>query len=98
MESKTENRSESLTLDDLAVGQIFKSGSHTLDAAQIKAFAKDFDPQPFHLNENADKNSILGGFAASGWHTAGITMSLVVASFPIEGGLIGAGADITWPR
>ncbi len=55
MESKTEKRAAPLTLEDFTVGQIFKSDSRTLDAAQIKAFAAQFDPQPFHLNEDADK-------------------------------------------
>jgi acyl dehydratase len=88
-----------LYLEDFSVGQHFTSATHALDSAQIKAFAARFDPQPFHLSEvDADK-SFFQGLAASGWHTASITMSLLVKSgMPIAGGLIGAGGEITWPR
>jgi acyl dehydratase len=88
-----------LYLEDCAVGQRFTSAAHTLDAAQIKAFAAQFDPQPFHLDEAAAENTFFHGLAASGWHTAAITMSLLVKSgMPIAGGLIGAGGELTWPR
>jgi len=88
-----------LYLEDFAVGQRFTSAAHTLDAAQIKAFAAQFDPQPFHLDEAAAENTFFHGLAASGWHTAAITMSLLVKSgMPIAGGLIGAGGELTWPR
>jgi len=89
----------SLYLEDLAEGQRYVSATHQIDAEQIKAFAAQFDPQPFHLDEVAAKDTFFAGLAASGWHTAGITMSLLVRSgLPIAGGLIGAGADVTWPR
>src|SRR5215467_12176420 len=66
-------------LEDLHIGQRFKSGTHTLDAAQIKAFAAQYDPQPFHMDEKAAENtSLFKGLAASGWHTAAITMRLMV--------------------
>ena len=56
-------------------------------------------PSPFTLDEDAAKNSFFHGLAASGWHTAAITMSLLVKSgMPIAGGLIGAGGELTWPR
>ena len=88
-----------LYLEDFAVGQRFTSAAHTLDAEQIKAFARQFDPQPFHLDEAAAENTFFHGLAASGWHTAAITMSLLVKSgMPIAGGLIGAGGELTWPR
>ena len=88
-----------LYLEDFAVGQRFISAAHTLDAGQIKAFAAQFDPQPFHLDEAKADKSFFHGLAASGWHTAAITMSLLVKSgMPIAGGLIGAGAEIAWPR
>src|SRR5258707_4774994 len=78
---------EALFLDDLAVGQRFSSGSHTLDEAQIKAFAAQFDPQPFHLDGQAAKATLFGGLAASGWHTAAIPMKLLVESGPpLSGG------------
>lgn len=87
-----------LYLEDLFVGQIIESPSHHLDAAQIKAFAAQFDPQPFHLDEEAAKSTFFGGLAASGWHVAAITMRLLVESSAIAGGLIGAGAEVAWPR
>jgi acyl dehydratase len=90
---------DALYLEDFAVGQRFVSATHRLDAEQIKAFAARFDPQPFHTDEAAAKDSFFGGLAASGWHTASITMSLLVKSgMPIAGGLIGAGCEISWPR
>jgi acyl dehydratase len=90
---------ERFYLEDLHLGQRFTSGSHTVDEAQIKAFANQFDPQPFHLDEEAAEDSLFGGLVASGWHTAAITMRLQVESgLPIAGGIIGAGGEIDWPR
>ena len=90
---------EPLCLDDLAVGQRFSSASHTIDDAQIKAFAAQFDPQPFHLDRQAAKTTLFGGLAASGWHTAAITMKLLVESgLPLRGGIIGTGGEISWPK
>jgi acyl dehydratase len=86
-------------LDGLQVGQRFVSKTHVIDEAQIKAFARQFDPQPFHLDNDAAKDSMFSGLVASGWHTAAITMSLLVdAGLPLAGGVIGAGGDLTWPR
>lgn len=87
-------------LDDLEVGQRFTSGTHALDESQITAFAREFDPQPFHLDEEAAKESVFAGLAASGWHTAAITMRLFVDSeLKVAGGLIGLGMeDLRWPR
>lgn len=88
-----------LFLDDLQVGQKFISGTLTLDESQVVAFARQFDPQPFHLNAEAAKGTFFGGLVASGWHTAAITMRLMVESGPpIAGGIVGAGGEITWPR
>ena len=88
-----------LYLDDLRVGQRFASRSHALDEAQIKAFAAEFDPQPFHLDDEAAKSTLFAGLAASGWHTAAITMRLLVeGGAPIAGGVVGAGGEIGWPR
>jgi acyl dehydratase len=98
MDSETEVQPDSLTLEDLEVGQVFRSGSHTVDVQQIKSFASQFDPQPFHLDEERAKATFFGELVASGWHTAAITMRLLVASTPILGGLIGAGGELTWPR
>ena len=87
-------------LEDFAVGQIFRSGPVRIDKEQIKAFGAEFDPQPFHLDEEAARNTIFGGLAASGWHTAAVTMRLLVESdLKPAGGIVGAGADeFRWPR
>jgi acyl dehydratase len=88
-----------LYLEDLSVGQRFTSGSHRLDTAQIVTFAEQFDPQPFHLSDAAAKGSLFNGLAASGWHTAAITMRLQVESGPrLAGGVIGASCEVAWPR
>ncbi|MBN8942188.1 MAG: MaoC family dehydratase [Rhizobiales bacterium] len=88
-----------LYLEDLQVGQTFTSGSLTVDEAAIKAFAGQFDPQPFHLDDEAAKATFFGGLAASGWHTAALTMRLLVdGGAPIAGGIIGGGGEIIWPR
>jgi acyl dehydratase len=86
-------------LDDLQAGDRFVSGEHALDEAQIVAFATQFDPQPFHLDHEAAKATLFGGLAASGWHTAAITMRLLVGGgLPLAGGIIGAGGEISWPK
>ncbi len=87
-------------LEDFAVGQTFGSGRLRIDEARIKSFAAEFDPQPFHLDEEAARQSIFRGLAASGWHTAALTMRLLVDSeLEPAGGLIGAGFDeFRWPR
>src|SRR5262249_35222697 len=88
-----------LYLEDLQIGQSFTSATHRLDAAEIKPFASQFDPPPFHLDDRAASASLFGGLAASGWHTAAITMRLLVAGgLPIAGGVIGAGGEISWSR
>lgn len=86
-------------LEDFVVGQIFGSGRVTLDAAGIKAFAAAYDPQPFHQDDEAAARSIFGGLAASGWHTAALTMRLLVGSeLRPGGGIVGAGVDeLRWP-
>jgi acyl dehydratase len=87
-------------LEDFTVGQTFGSGRLKVDTEQIKAFAAEFDPQPFHLDENAARETIFGGLAASGWHTAALTMRLLVESeIAPAGGIVGAGFDeFRWPR
>ena len=88
-----------LDLEGLRVGQRFTSREHALDAARIEAFAGRFDPQPFHLDEEAARSSLFAGPAASGRHTAALTMRLLVeGGAPIAGGVIGAGAEIGRPR
>ena len=98
-EADTQNPDPRLYLDDLHVGQRFASRTHVIDKAQIKSFARQFDPQPFHQDEKAAANTLFAGLAASGWHTAAITMRLLVESgLPLEGGIIGTSGEITWPK
>jgi acyl dehydratase len=87
-------------LEDFAVGQTFGSGRLMVDREQIKRFAAEFDPQPFHLDEKAAQDTVFGGLAASGWHTAAMTMRLLVDSeIKPAGGIVGAGFDeFRWPR
>jgi len=89
-----------LYLEDLIPGARFVSGSRALDAEAIKAFAREYDPQPFHLDEEAARLSFFGGLAASGWHTMATTMRLIVDSdFRPAGGVIGGGVDeFRWPK
>jgi acyl dehydratase len=88
-----------LYLEDLAVGQRFTSRTHQLDEEQVKAFARQFDPQPFHLDNIAAENSFFGQLVASGWHTASITMRLLVeGGLPLAGGIVGGGVEISWPQ
>lgn len=87
-----------LYLDDLTVGDSFRSDDAALDAAAIIAFAEQFDPQPFHTDPEAAELTFFGGLAASGWHTAAITMKLLVTSgIPLADGIIGAGGELSWP-
>jgi acyl dehydratase len=87
-----------LSLEDLHVGQRFESRPHVLDEAQIKAFAREFDPQPFHLSEEGATGTLFGTLAASGWHTAALTMRLMVESVPLADGLVGAQLELGWPK
>lgn len=86
-----------LYLDDLKPGQTFVSREYPLDTKQITSFAQEFDPQRFHLGDEGAADSMFGTLAASGWHTAAITMRLLVESVPIADGVIGAGGEIAWP-
>jgi acyl dehydratase len=87
-----------LYLDELQAGQRFTSRTLLVDEAEIKAFASRFDPQPFHLDEIAANDTLFSGLVASGWHTAAMTMRLMVESLPLAGGLIGTGGELSWPR
>ncbi len=84
--------------EDLRVGQRFETGTHTVNGDEIKAFAAAFDPQPFHLDEQLACGTLFGGLVASGWHTAAITMRLLVDLGIPAGGLIGMDGEIAWPR
>ena len=87
-------------LDDLTVGQKFGSGRRTLELDAIRSFAAEFDPQPFHLDDAAAQATLFRGLAASGWHTAAVTMRLLIDSeFRPAGGVVGAGLEeLRWPR
>ena len=104
-ESESESEGEgwdhggmSLYLEDVVVGAEYVSDEVMVTADDIIAFATQFDPQPFHLDAEAAKETFFGGLAASGWHTAALTMRLLVTGGPqLAGGVIGAGGDLSWP-
>jgi len=88
-----------LYLEDLHVGQRFISDSYDMDENRITAFAAEFDPQPFHLDEAVAKTSVFNGLSASGWHTAAVAMRLLVTGgLPLANGIIGLGGELAWPR
>jgi len=86
-------------LEDFAAGQTYGSGRLVVDEARMKSFAAEFDPQPFHTDDEAARASLFRGLAASGWHTAALTMRLLVESeLKPAGGIVGAGFDeLRWP-
>lgn len=87
-----------LYFEDITAGQRYRSPSLRIDAAAITGFAAEFDPQPFHLDETAARDSLFAGLAASGWHTASLTMKLCLLSdFRPAGGIIGVGGELLWP-
>ena len=89
---------EKLYFEDFYPGQKFSTQNMLVTEAEIKEFAQKFDPQPFHLDDDYAGTTLFGGLAASGWHTAAITMRLNVTSGPpIAGGIIGGGGEINWP-
>jgi acyl dehydratase len=88
-----------LYLDDIKPGDQYTTREHQMTEDEITAFAGKFDPQPFHTDKEAAKDTFFQGLAASGWHTAAITMRLIVESgLPLAGGIIGAGGQLNWPR
>lgn len=90
---------DALYLDDMQVGRKFTSGTYVMEEARIKTFAAEFDPQPFHLDEEAAQASIFRGLAASGWHTAAVTMRLLITGgLPFASGAVGLGGELEWPR
>jgi acyl dehydratase len=89
---------EKLYFEDFYSGQKFSTQNTLVTEAEIKEFARKYDPQPFHLDDDYAGTTLFGGLAASGWHTAAITMCLNVTSGPpIAGGIIGGGGEINWP-
>src|SRR3954449_5115033 len=94
-----EAASSRLYLEDFATGQVYTAGPTPVSADAIKAYARQFDPQPFHTDEELARSTFFQGLVASGWHTASLTMSLVVQALPIAGGVIGGGVDeLRWPK
>ena len=85
--------------EDLSVGQLFYGSPHMIDARKLRRFAEEFDPQPFHLEEDAAASSVFSSIAGSGWHNAAVTIRLLVkGGLPVAGGIIGASAEVAWPR
>lgn len=88
-----------LYLEDLHIGQKFTSDSYRMEKEHIKTFAQEFDPQPFHLDDAAARNTVFGGLSASGWHTAAVAMRLLVTGgLPLGNGIIGLGGELAWPN
>lgn len=85
-----------LYLEDLSVGDAFTSDNYEMTTQRILAFAAEFDPQPFHTDEEAAKQSFFQGLAASGWHTSAVIMRLFAQSVPLATGIIGAGCNVEW--
>ena len=88
-----------LYLEDLKVGDHFISREYEMTLDEVKQFAGQYDPQPFHLDEEAAaQHPIFQGLAASGWHTSAVTMRLWTECFPVAGGLLGTESSLRWPR
>jgi|SRR6185312_1376398 len=86
-------------LEEFRVGERFRTAEYEMTEEKVIAFAREYDPQPFHVDHVAGKASVLGSLAASGWHTAAITMRLLVTSgLPFANGMVGLGGEIAWPR
>jgi acyl dehydratase len=86
--------------EDFAAGQEYPFGPHTVTRQEIVAFAAEFDPQPFHLDEVAASDSLLGGLAASGWHTCALFMRMVALGWLNDSASMGSpGIDnLKWKR
>ncbi len=95
---KSNPAAKAFYLEELNVGQRFSAGTYRMTEERIKSFAAEFDPQPFHLDEAAARQSVFRGLAASGWHTSAATMRLMVDALHLAGGAVGLGGEISWPR
>ena len=98
--TESTDRNDFTYMEDLKVGQKFVAGPIKVTAEEIIAFATQFDPQPFHLDAEAAKHTAFGELVASGWHTASMTMRMIVDSSPnMEGGMIGHSIEkLNWLR
>jgi acyl dehydratase len=85
-------------LDDMKTGLRFAGKVRVVREREIIAFARRFDPQPFHIDTSLADQTLFGGLIASGWHTAAMTMRLLLEAFPIGEGTIGLGGEVTWPN
>lgn len=90
-------RTEGLWADELSVGQTFRSESYLMTEQEITDFAGRYDPQPYHLDEEAGAGTFFDGLVASGWHTASVAMRLTVECFPVATGVVGSGGELMWP-
>ena len=88
----------SRAFEDFSIGARLSSARYLVTADEITAFASKFDPQPFHLTDSAARLTIFGQLAASGWHTAALTMRMLVEAVPLADGLVGAELQINWPK
>lgn len=86
--------------EDLRVGQQFRTPEHAMTEQEIVAFARQYDPQPFHTDAERAKASFFGRLVASGWHTAAVSMGLMVhGDMELDGGVIGSGVEnLRWPQ
>jgi acyl dehydratase len=86
-------------MEDCRIGQTFISGPITVTTEDIIAYARQYDPQPFHTDPDKAKETSFGGLVASGWQTASITMRLVIEAAPkMKGGMIGRSVlSMSWP-
>ena len=99
MTTSTDMPAETLYFEDFFVGQVFESDTYEITRERIHAFASEFDPQAFHLDEAAADASFFQGLAASGWHTAAVAMRLRVQTIQVLGGMVGAGIEeIRWTK
>jgi acyl dehydratase len=87
-----------LYFEDFAPDQILQHGPRLITREEIVAFAAQFDPQPMHLDEDAGRNSMLGGLGASGWHSCGIMMRMICDCFMLQAASMGAGGveEVNW--
>lgn len=88
-----------LYFEDLTPGRVFDLGTAVVDHDEMVEFARRFDPQPFHLDEQAGKESIFGQLAASGWFTAGLWMRAYVDEVLARAAALGSpgGDELAWP-
>jgi len=99
MTTRADMPAETLYFEDFFVGQVFESDTYEITRERMHAFASEFDPQAFHLDEAAADASFFQGLAASGWYTAAVAMRLRVQTIQVLGGMVGAGIEeIRWTK